>query len=100
LKKATPVRPRSLSTFAPDLRDVARTARRTERTYHGKKLCKIVGDIGERNSLQLRMDERLDNTPEDYIDQTRESDLHFLTRLAKKHDAVATVKKGRLVFKP
>jgi len=94
------VRPRSLSTFAPDLRDVARTARRTERTYHGKKLCKIVGDIGERNSLQLRMDERLDNTPEDYIDQTRESDLHFLTRLAKKHDAVATVKKGRLVFKP
>ena len=33
-------------------------------------------------------------------DQTRESDLHFFTRLAKKHDAVATVKKGRLVFKP
>ncbi len=33
-----------------------------------------------------------------HIDQTNESDVNFLTRLGRQHDAVATVKKGRLVF--
>ncbi|WP_010465901.1 contractile injection system protein, VgrG/Pvc8 family [Acidovorax radicis] len=81
-----------------DLRRELRT--RAERSYHGKKLGEIVGDIAQRNGLQLRMDDTLANTTVEHIDQTRESDLHFLTRLAKKHDSVATVKKGRLVFKP
>lgn len=73
---------------------------RAERSYHGKKLGEIVGDIARRNGLQVRIDDALASTPVEHIDQTRESDLHFLTRLAQKHDAVATVKKGRLVFKP
>lgn len=32
------------------------------------------------------------------LDQTDESDLSFLTRLAKDHDAIATVKGGALLF--
>lgn len=35
-----------------------------------------------------------------HIDQTDESDLHFLTRLAERFDAVATVKSGYLIFVP
>ncbi|PTS73620.1 late control protein D, partial [Aeromonas sp. HMWF036] len=34
----------------------------------------------------------------DHIDQTNESDLAFLTRLATEQDAIATVKSGRLMF--
>jgi len=33
-----------------------------------------------------------------HIDQTDESDAHFLTRLAKDYNAIATVKNGRLLF--
>jgi phage protein D len=36
----------------------------------------------------------------DHIDQTGESDANFLTRLAKDHDAIATVKQGKLLFIP
>lgn len=88
----------SIRARSAEMRRELRT--RAERSYHGKKLGEIVGDIARRNGLQLRMDAALHDTPVEHIDQTRESDLHFLTRLAKKHDAVATVKKGRLVFKP
>ena len=35
-----------------------------------------------------------------HIDQTHESDLHFLNRLARQHDAVATVKNKHLLFLP
>nr|WP_242495831.1 contractile injection system protein, VgrG/Pvc8 family [Salinicola tamaricis] len=35
-----------------------------------------------------------------HLDQTEESDMHFLTRLAERFDAVATVKAGRLLFIP
>lgn len=88
----------SIRARSAEMRRELRT--RAERSYHGKKLGQIVGDIAMRNGLQVRIDDSLANTPVEHIDQTRESDLHFLTRLAKKHDAVATVKKGRLVFKP
>jgi phage protein D len=35
-----------------------------------------------------------------HIDQTGESDMHFITRLARRYDAVATVKKKHLLFMP
>lgn len=34
----------------------------------------------------------------DHIDQTDESDVHFLTRLGREHDAIATIKDGHLLF--
>ena len=73
---------------------------RAERSYHGQTLGEIVRSIASRNNLQPRIDDTLASTRVDHIDQTNESDLHFLTRLAKKYDAVATVKKGRLYFAP
>lgn len=88
----------SIRARSAEMRRELRT--RAERSYHGKKLGEIVGDIAQRNKLQMRIDDTLANTRVEHVDQTQESDLHFLTRLAKKHDAVATVKKGRLIFKP
>ena len=56
--------------------------------------------IARRNNLTPRVDATLAAIKVAHIDQTNESDLHFLTRLARQHDAVCTVKKGRLVFLP
>lgn len=34
----------------------------------------------------------------EHIDQVNESDVHFLTRLGREHDAIATIKDGHLLF--
>lgn len=34
----------------------------------------------------------------EHIDQTDESDVHFLTRLGRQYDAIATIKDGRMMF--
>lgn len=73
---------------------------RASQSWHGATLGKIVRDIAAKNGLQANVDARLADKPVQHIDQTNESDVHFLTRLGRQHDAVATVKKGRLVFLP
>lgn len=88
----------SIRARSAEMRRQLRT--RNERSWHDATLGIIVGDIARRNNLVPRVDASLADTRVAHIDQTNESDLHFLTRLAKKHDAVATVKKGRLVFLP
>jgi len=71
---------------------------RTSGSWHETTLGSIVRDIAGRNSLPARIDAQLDALPIEHADQTNESDLHFLTRLARQHDAVCTVKKDQLVF--
>lgn len=88
----------SIRARSAEMRRQLRT--RNERSWHDTTLGAIVGDIARRNNLTARVDAALADAKVAHIDQTNESDLHFLTRLAKKHDAVATVKKGRLVFLP
>ena len=73
---------------------------RASQSWHGATLGQIVRDIATKNKLQANVDETLASKPVQHIDQTNESDVHFLTRLGRQHDAVATVKKGRLVFLP
>ena len=73
---------------------------RAEHSYHDTTLDAIVRDVAQRNGLQAKVDPTLADIPVAHVDQTHESDLHFLTRLAKQHDAVCTVKKGRLAFIP
>ena len=74
--------------------------RRTEKSWHDTTLGAIVQEISARNSLTPRVGGALSATRVAHIDQTNESDLNFLSRLAKQHDAVATVKKGHLLFLP
>ena len=73
---------------------------RASHSWHGTTLGQVVRDIAAKNRLQANVDARLAGVPVQHIDQTNESDVHFLTRLGRQHDAVATVKKGRLVFLP
>jgi hypothetical protein len=92
---------------APDeLRIRARSANlraelrsRTERSWHDTTLGAIVATIAKRHSLASRIDTRLASTAVAHEDQT-ESDIAFLQRLAKRYDAVCTVKKDKLLFLP
>lgn len=53
-----------------------------------------------RHRLTARVDAALGARQIQHIDQTNESDLNFVTRLARLHDAVATIKHERLLFLP
>lgn len=73
---------------------------RREASHHGKTLGQIVQAVAARHKLAARVDATLARLKIGHVDQTHESDLHFLTRLARRYDAVATVKKGHLIFQP
>ncbi|SDI77814.1 phage late control D family protein [Variovorax sp. OV700] len=73
---------------------------RKEQSWHRTTLGAILNAIAQRNSLKARVDAKLAGKEVAHIDQTNESDLNFVTRLAKRYDAVATVKKGMLLFLP
>ncbi|OAK55089.1 late control protein [Variovorax paradoxus] len=73
---------------------------RVERSYHGVTVGEIVRQTAARHQLVVRIDPDLGARQIEHIDQTNESDLNFITRLAKLHDAVATIKRGRLLFLP
>lgn len=73
---------------------------RTERSFHKKTIAEIVRTIAEANELEPVIHDSFTKKKLDHIDQTNESDLAFLKRIGKRHDAVATVKEGRLLFMP
>lgn len=81
-----------------DLGDTLRTRR--DQSWHQLTLGQILRTLAARNGLAERVDAALASVAIGHIDQTNESDLNFLTRLAKRYDAVATAKKGRLLFLP
>lgn len=73
---------------------------RKERSWHGKTLGQIATTIAAEHELKPMISTMLDGTPIAHIDQTNESDINFLTRLAKLHDAICTVKSERLLLTP
>lgn len=67
------------------------------RSWENKTLNEIVGDIALDNQLQSLCS----LTPLiERADQINESDMHFITRLARQYGATATVKDGKLVVVP
>lgn len=73
---------------------------RRDQSWHGLTLGDILGTIAQRNGLVPRIAAPLAAQALAHIDQTNESDLNFLTRLGQRYDAVATAKKGHLLFLP
>jgi phage protein D len=59
-----------------------------------------VRAIAGRHSLKAAIAEALAKVAIAHIDQTHESDMSFLTRLAKRYDAVMNVKDLNLLFMP
>ena len=74
--------------------------KRNEKSWHDTTLAAILTTLAKRNQLTHKVDAKLGATKVQHIDQTNESDMHFITRLARKYDAVATVKKKHLLFMP
>lgn len=73
---------------------------RRERSWHGTTLGTVVADVAKAHGLQPRCAAGLASIAVTDEAQSRESDLAFLRRLGRAHDAVATIKDGRLILKP
>lgn len=73
---------------------------RREQSWHKKTIADIVRTIAGRNKLDPRIAAALGKILIPHIDQTNESDMSFLTRLAKRYDAVMNVKDSHLLFMP
>lgn len=63
----------------------------------GTKLGDLVKKIASEHGLQAVVAKSLQAIALPHTDQTRESDLHLLTRLAKRYDAVVKPADGKLV---
>ena len=76
------------------------SAQKQHRTlaYQNKTLGAIVQQIAGRYGLTPGISSDLSSVQYDYVNQTEESDWHFLTRLAKENDALFSIKNGHLIF--
>lgn len=79
-----------------DLRTGLTTQR--DRSWHAVTVGDIVNTIASENDLDATIDPGLTAQTVDHLDQTNESAVNLLTRLAEQFDAIATVKDGRLLF--
>ncbi|MGB1026146.1 MAG: hypothetical protein ACPGYL_06300, partial [Rhodospirillaceae bacterium] len=86
------------SGHSADLRGTIKEQR--DESYHDTTLGAVLQTVADRNGLEAAIDPTLAAVRVPHIDQTTESDGHFLTRLGKDHDAIASVKGGRLTFVP
>ncbi|WP_247877803.1 phage late control D family protein [Chromobacterium haemolyticum] len=73
-------------------------AAKREKSWSKTTLGAIVSAIAAANQLQPAIPDWLAKRRVEQLDQRNESDAQLLHRLAREHDAVATVKNGRLVF--
>ncbi len=80
---------------AADMRADAKSHRRG--AWEGVTLASIVADIAARHAWQAvcNVDAAIARA-----DQIGESDIHFITRIARENNATATVKDGRLLVLP
>lgn len=88
----------NLTARSADMRNGLPT-RRT-RSWDQITIGDIVNTIASQNNLEPVVSAGLAQDLVEHLDQTDESDLNLLTRLGERHDAIATVKSGRLLFTP
>lgn len=69
-----------------------------ERSWHGLTIGDIVRKIAKEHSLKAVIAAPLALKSIAHIDQTNESDISFLSRIARMFDAIANVKAGNLIF--
>lgn len=68
------------------------------RSFDQKKLGDIIKTIAQDNQLTPKVSPELSQLVIPHLDQTNESDLHFLTRLAKMYGAISKPVEGNLLF--
>lgn len=79
-----------------DFRDEFNVKR--EVSWHNVTVERIVSAIARRYKLTPVISEQLMSAEIDHADQTQESDMSFLTRMADLLGAIATIKNGFLLF--
>jgi phage protein D len=67
-------------------------------SFVGQTIGNLVESIAGKHGLVPKIAGDLAGVVIDHIDQTNESDMHFLTRLASKYGAIAKPANGMLVF--
>jgi len=70
---------------------------RREESWHDTTLGGVVEAIAARNKLGSSVAPELANIPLPHIDQSQESDVKFLTRLAERNGGEVSVKAGKLL---
>lgn len=83
---------------AADLRGPIKSQK--SRSFHQSTLGAILSQVATDNGLTLVVSPDLAAKAIAHLDQTNESDMHLVTRLAQRYGALATVKEGRLLFAP
>lgn len=68
------------------------------KSYHRKKFGEIAAEVAKNHELTLVMTADLKAINLAHVDQTNESDLNLLQRLAKQNGAEMAVKKDRLLI--
>ena len=68
------------------------------RSWQPQTLGEIVNQIALQNGYKARMSVELSKLTLSHLDQSSESDMHFLTRLANLHGAIAKPAGGYLLF--
>lgn len=81
---------------AADFREEFNVKRET--SWHDVTVERVVSAIARRYDLKPMISELLMSVEIDHADQTDESDMSFLTRMADMLGAIATVKNGCLLF--
>lgn len=94
-------RPRSMtvSASAADLNGELKEPR--SRSYHKKKIKEIVEQIAGKHKLGSKVHPEIGDIEVPHIDQSTESDMHFISRLVKRFGGVAKIGDGNwIVNKP
>lgn len=69
-----------------------------DKSFHNKKLGEIVQFIAKRHGLTPKVDSVLGAEIIEHIDQTNESDISFLDRIADERSAVVKAHENMLIF--
>lgn len=86
----------TISARSADFRDEFNVKR--EVSWHDVTVERVVSAIAHRYGLKPQISEMLMDIEIDHADQTEESDMSFLTRMAEMLGAITTVKSGNLLF--
>ena len=98
LRLAGPAMTLSITARAADFKQQLK--QQNTRAWENMTIGSIVSTIAADHDLEPVVSDTLAKTFIPRIDQTDESDLHFLTRLGKEHDAIAKPTNKRLIFAP
>lgn len=83
---------------AVDFTNAARV--RNLKSWTGKTLGDVIGELAGKLGLTAKVAPALAGITIPVIEQGRMSDMALIRKLGKRHDAVATVKAGNLLFSP